>query len=298
MKKYVTDFPNLLEEWNYDKNEISPNKTTYGSNKKVWWKCSKGHEWEASVDNRNRLKVGCPYCSKEKSVSFPEKAVYFYVLKQFPEAVENYRSKLINNKELDVFLPNKRIGIEYDGLLFHQDIKRDKEKDLICKRQNIEVYHIVEKLNKKLIKKNNYIYYNPKKNEDLNKAINLLLNILVGGNKKYDVDIDRDRINIYNLIEFHEKLNSLSRKYPGVAKEWNYEKNGKLKPENVSYSSRKNVWWKCSKGHEWEATICNRIKKHGCPYCSNLKAIVGGNDLYTLHPEIMKLWNYKKKCSF
>lgn len=290
--------PELAKEWNFERNEMLPNQVGLGTSKKYWWKCERGHEWEASVDNRNRMKVGCPYCSKEKSVSFPEKAMYFYILKQFPEAVENYRSKSIKNKELDVFLPNKRIGIEYDGLLFHQDKKRDKEKDLICKEQNIEVYHIVEKINENLNRKDNYIYYNPKKIEELNKAINMLLNILVGIDKEYDVDIDRDRINIYNLIEYYEKANSLAKKYPNVAKSWNYEKNGNLKPENVSYSSQKLVWWKCEKGHEWQALICNRIKNHGCPYCSNLKAIVNENDLFTLHPEIMKLWDYKKNRNF
>jgi hypothetical protein len=37
-----------------------------GSHKKLSWKCSKGHEWKASVSNRSRLNVGCPYCSGQK----------------------------------------------------------------------------------------------------------------------------------------------------------------------------------------------------------------------------------------
>ena len=39
-----------------------------------------------------------------------------------------------------------------------------------------------------------------------------------------------------------------------------------------SPTSHKKVWWKCSKGHEWEAMIANRFdKKRGCPYCAGQK---------------------------
>ena len=41
-------------------NEAMPN-----SHKKVWWKCSQGHEWQADIGGRNRGN-GCPECAKEK----------------------------------------------------------------------------------------------------------------------------------------------------------------------------------------------------------------------------------------
>ena len=37
---------------------------------------------------------------------------------------------------------------------------------------------------------------------------------------------------------------SLAEARPDLAKEWNYEKNGDLKPEDVSCGSGKKVWWK------------------------------------------------------
>lgn len=77
-------------------------------------------------------------------------------------------------------------------------------------------------------------------------------------------------------------------------KEWNYEKNGKLKPEFFTAFSGKKVWWKCSKGHEWEAAINNRRAGHNCPYCSNQRLLPGYNDLETTHPELAKEWNYEK----
>ena len=63
-------------------------------------------------------------------------------------------------------------------------------------------------------------------------------------------------------------FNDLATTNPELAKEWNYEKNGNLMPEHFSPNSHKKVWWKCKKGHEWQAIIANRNRGRGCPYCS------------------------------
>ena len=63
--------------------------------------------------------------------------------------------------------------------------------------------------------------------------------------------------------------NDLQTINPILAQEWNYEKNNGITPADVlPYSSRK-VWWRCKKGHEWQATIYNRSKGSGCPICAN-----------------------------
>jgi len=68
------------------------------------------------------------------------------------------------------------------------------------------------------------------------------------------------------------KENNLKVLFPTLAKEWHPTKNENLKPEQVTKSSNKKVWWKCKKGHEWKTAITNR--SHGgtnCPYCFNIK---------------------------
>ena len=35
---------------------------------------------------------------------------------------------------------------------------------------------------------------------------------------------------------------------PELAKEWNYDRNGNLKPEDVTANNGKRVWWICNKG--------------------------------------------------
>ncbi|MDB4018613.1 zinc-ribbon domain-containing protein [Aquiluna sp.] len=56
--------PDLGAEWDFTKNlEIEPTQVSANSKKKAWWKCSEGHEWEASISNRNSRNSQCPGCA-------------------------------------------------------------------------------------------------------------------------------------------------------------------------------------------------------------------------------------------
>lgn len=59
----ATTHPELMKEWDFDKNTIIPSEITHGSDKKVWWKCNQNHSWEATVSSRSSMKRGCPYCT-------------------------------------------------------------------------------------------------------------------------------------------------------------------------------------------------------------------------------------------
>ena len=58
-------FPKIADEWHPTKNgELKPNKVTHGSDKKVWWLCPKGHEYDSRISHRTgKIKSGCPQCS-------------------------------------------------------------------------------------------------------------------------------------------------------------------------------------------------------------------------------------------
>ena len=152
-------FPDLLKEWDWNRNNILPTQITYGSTKKVWWKCSQHHVYETTVNNRTNMNSGCPYCAGQK------------------------------------------VSIEH----------------------------------------------------------------------------------------------SLALKFPEIAMEWNFTKNGELKPTDVTYGSEKKVWWICSKGHEWDALIYSRTgkQKQGCPFCTNRK-VSDSNSLLVCFPEIAKEWDFIK----
>ena len=80
---------------------------------------------------------------------------------------------------------------------------------------------------------------------------------------------------------FFNKRNSIAARHPEFLKEeWNCEKNGKLKPEQISYGKWKKVWWVCKKGHEYQMAPCARAKGGaGCPICAGQRLLSGYNDL-------------------
>ena len=83
---------------------------------------------------------------------------------------------------------------------------------------------------------------------------------------------------------------------PTLIAEWNCDKNNELGLDikSLTLGSGKKAWWKCEKGHEWQAVIAKINKGRGCPYCSGRKVLKGYNDLATLNRTLAKEWNYEK----
>ena len=64
----VADNEKLFTEWNSFRNiPMLANLVCVKSGKKVWWKCSYGHEWQARVIDRTNGN-DCPYCSGKRAV--------------------------------------------------------------------------------------------------------------------------------------------------------------------------------------------------------------------------------------
>jgi hypothetical protein len=116
----------IAKEWDYKKNQKSPDEVTSHSGDYAWWICPKGHSYHARISNRTSLNRGCPYCAGKK--------------------------------------------------------------------------------------------------------------VLPG-------------------------FNDLKSQNPDLAAEWDYDRNGELTPEKVTAGSQKIVWWKCSKGHEWQSNVANRAER-------------------------------------
>lgn len=72
-------------------------------------------------------------------------------------------------------------------------------------------------------------------------------------------------------------FNDLASQRPQIASEWS-ERNYPLKPDMVTVFANRKVWWRCSKGHEWNTLISTRSGGSGCPYCSGQLLLKGFND--------------------
>ena len=59
----------------------------------------------------------------------------------------------------------------------------------------------------------------------------------------------------------------LAEVQPELLREWHPTRNADLKARDVSSRHSGKIWWICSHGHEWEATIRSRLAGDGCPIC-------------------------------
>lgn len=294
---------NLLNEWNIDKNtDFTPSEISFGSGKKVWWRCSRGHEWRVSPSNRIQG-TGCPVCSRTQT-SFPEQAIAYYLSKSF-SVLQRYREK---GFEIDVFLEDYNIGIEYDGLFYHTkaNSKREQDKNSFYAERGLKLIHIKESKIKLGIEENT-IYYIPKKSNYLDGSFNEMLRSLAqylegitGVHTFKDIDIIRDELAIREQYASMVLNNSVAAVFPELVPEWDIEKNNGMIPDSFSANAHTKVWWKCEKGHSWRADISSRNRKLGCPYCAGQRTIVGENDLESWcqinMPELLDEWDYKKNA--
>ena len=297
MGNLLKDNRRLMKEYDFGKNiNIDLDNLTLGSERKVWWKCKYGHIYQMQVDLKAKRNYKCPLCSKGLHTSFPEKAIAYYLYKIDKSIIEGYSDKENNISELDIFIPLKKVGIEYDGARWHNESKleTDKKKNLMCYKNGIKLYRIREQGCKLIDNSTSVdIYYDPHNAKNLNIVIKELIYAIY--KTDMDVDIKKDELDIYKKIEKYKDDISALNLSKEVLEEWDYEKNGILKPENFSLNSHISVWWKCKKCHgSWKAKISNRNNNSACPYCTGHKLLIGYNDLKTINPLLIKEWDYNK----
>lgn len=333
LKETVADVEWLVSEWDYDTNSalgFFPDKIGSQSNTYAFWKCKFGHKWKARISNRYHGR-GCPECRKQLKTSFPEQAVFFYIKKKFPDAINSFRDLFSNGMEIDVYIPSIRTGIEYDGIAWHKDdtLEKEERKYEICKQNGITLIRLKENVehyrNDLNIADQIILVRRPFVGKQisyaaLDYAIRELLYALLdvdpadlfshffrkpvdpsgweemayGPKVKTDVDSRRDRDLIYQNYLVTKENKSLAIQYPEVAALWHPTKNGGLTPAMFSPHTNTRVWWLGNCGHEWDSPITVMTRGCGCPYCHGLRVLKGFNDLETLYPDIAAQWHPAK----
>jgi hypothetical protein len=284
--------PKLAEEWHPTKNgDLTPWDVFPVTARTVWWQCKNNndHEWQAKISNRKNNR-GCPTCKMEQQSSFYEQAIFYYVKQIFPssenkialELNESEKTLWTKNKiELDIYIPELQIGIEYDGGFHIKDqiYERDKKKSKIMHLKKITLIRI---RNDKLREWNEDIVFLHDENKD-NTFNACIVNLLSFINDKYypdnqfeeiiriqrDIDIKKHTLEIFSQYIQLQKENSLAITHPDLVREWHPIKNGNITPYHVTQGSGMKVWWQClsNNTHEWEAAIYSRTSGNGCNSC-------------------------------
>lgn len=138
--------PKLAAEWHPTKNgDLKPSDFGAGNDTKVFWLGACGHEWPATIVKRS-AGSGCPKCSNK--ISKAEQELHDYIV-SLGFTVEQSDRKVLNGKELDIYIPDKKFAIEFNGLYWHNELNgRNKtyhyNKWLACKTAGVELVQIWE----------------------------------------------------------------------------------------------------------------------------------------------------------
>ena len=128
--------------------QLSEYTNTHGTYSWICTKCNKTFE-----DNLRDGKIPrCTHCYPiTKHRSFLEIVVSDFCKQYYPKLIENDRIVLKNiRRELDVYIPEINLAIEFNGLLWHSEIFGKKDKDYhkmktdMCREQGIQLIHIFE----------------------------------------------------------------------------------------------------------------------------------------------------------
>ena len=270
-------YPEIAKEWHPLKNgNRKPINYTSKSDTKVWWLCPNQHSYEAVIKNRTLNGSQCPHCSNQTSE--PELRI-LAELKVIFDEVKN-REK-IDGVEVDIYIPEVNLAIEYDGKYWHKDKeKKDTEKNEFLSSR-VTLIRVRERPLKK-ISDSDITVGNKLQKKDLNNILNVLFrSVKKKHHQKIDEYISSDKFVNDNLFKVYRSYfpspfpeKSLPSTHPDISKEWDYEKNYPLRPENFSYGSGHKLWWLCPKGHSYlQKPNVRTSHGTGCPYCSGRRSL-------------------------
>ena len=117
---------------------------------KLRWKCKLcGNEFESNVYMHQNYIARCTKCFPLHSSTSSEEKNIAQMLEQLGFKTLCSSRKIIPPQEIDIYIPEKKLAIEYDGLYWHSNNMNTSktyylDKSLKCEAQGIQLVHIFE----------------------------------------------------------------------------------------------------------------------------------------------------------
>lgn len=257
-------------------------KLTSGSNRKVLWRGSCGHEWMAHVANRVNGGGGCPYCSGAKvlpgfndlNTTHPDLA---------GQLVDERLGSRLSRGSMRKVLWRCGKGHEWSATVNSRTSMGSGCPYCVGKRAipgETDLATTHPDLAAELA--------DPSLATELSAGSRRRVAWRCSKGHEWVAEVDgrtgRGRGCPYCAGQAVLKgYNDLATTHPELAAELANREDA----VKVSYGSRTKVMWRCKSGHEWAATPNSRVAMgSGCPYCSGRMAWPGFNDLATTHPDL------------
>lgn len=268
----------LLAQWHPTKNgDLTFSDVTFGSNRRIWWKCEKGHAWQSAVKTR-ATGCGCPVCSgrllspgeNDLASVYPEVAAEWHPTRNgglTPRDVMGGTSRKVwwqckQGHEWQARVNARVRGVGCPVCTGKQVVPG--ENDLAS------LYPAVAK------------EWDREKNggltpEQVSQYSNRRVWWKCGLGHTYRAPVSHRTMRASGCPycagrQVLRGFNDLATLRPDLAKQWHPALNAPLTPEQVTVGSHRKIWWECGEGHVWKAVLYSRTgrKQCGCPVCAGV----------------------------
>lgn len=304
MRESLSDFwirtgeQSLLTQWDLERNgTLRPSDVSYGSKRRVWWRCEQGHQWLAPVYVRTGSQTRCPYCVGKRPIPgrtdlatrHPEVAAQWHPTKNQPLTP----GQILPGSHRMVWWQCEQ-GHEWKAVI---KSRTEGCGCPVCANRKISAENNLAAVHPELANQ-----WHPTKNGALTPG-----EVLAGSHRRAWWQCPQGHVWQAQVISRSQGgagcpfcagkrvipgQTDLAAVFPQVAAQWHPSRNGTVTPQQLSPYSNRKTWWLCDRGHAYSAAVAARtMSGSGCPYCAGRKVLAGFNDLATLRPKVAAQWH-------
>jgi hypothetical protein len=284
----AAQWPALIAEWDFDKNDVDPTTIPPGSRMHVWWKCEKGHPYDMTPFARTTNGQNCPVCAGKRVIEGVNDLATSY-----PEIADSWDYERNSGSKSPGSVTAKSgskywwlcsLSHSYQATVAHRTEGRGCP---YCAGKKL-----LTGFNDLATKRPEFVsLWSPQNEVPPSNVLNGTAQIYAWkcglGHDWFAAPVWVKGCPICANQVLLPGFNDLASVNPVLAEEWHPTRNKPLEADGVLAGSGKHYWWLCANGHSWRTSPNNRLST-GCPRCS-----LGGYDqskpgiLYFLrHPEL------------
>jgi len=273
----------LAAEWSLKNGRFE----SYSIRDKVWWRCEKGHEWDAQIGHRLYRGQGCPFCAGQRATEETSLSVMSPDVSRLWHPTKNGELKPENT----CYKSSKRIWWKCEN--GHEWCSRPSEesgcpycagrKPTPTENLSVLIPHVALEWSEK--NKLDPSCFRPQSNKKAwwkcSKCGNEWESVISSRVRGRGCPVCSKLLSGVSFADVH----------PELIQEWSL-KNGECQLHLIAPNSSKRVWWTCHRcGYEWKGTVASRNKSRGgCSRCFSAKE----DHNVSLNKEVMKNWNWDK----
>jgi len=269
--------PDLAAEWHPTKNgKLRAADVIRTSRRRVWWQCSSNatHVWATQVSTRGHANTGCPFCLGHRASAETSLAALFPALMKEWHPTKNLPldpAELRPQSNYNIWWRCSR-DAEHEWQTAPTARTTRSTGCPFCSGRRATPSTSLAAIKPEIAAR-----WHPKKNGELKPTdVRPASNKVVWWkcNKGPDHEWQRNVSQAGSGCPFCAgrrvaKAESLARRNPKVAREWDVARNGDLTPIEVHAAAKQSVWWRCARKHSWRASVRERtLLKRACPVCA------------------------------